>query len=166
MEMDKLVTLLDLCPSNSSHSTNLRLLCQVAFLSLKGAAMDSCMNRYANLCKLKVEMSMHHAYDKSWKTMGDISSMIHGYSWGFKQLFWGFNQNFSRVLKIGFSKGRFANCIISFHCSDFAGGAWGKLFLGNNGNKTLVFILVFNCPFSQSSEHTSSNTLDFPTVYI
>ena len=23
--------------------------------------------------------------------------MIHGYSWGFKQLFWGFNQNFSRV---------------------------------------------------------------------
>ena len=74
MEMDKLVTLLDLCPSNSSHSTNLRLLCQVAFLSLKGAAMDSCMNRYANLCKLKVEMSMHHAYDKSWKTMGDISN--------------------------------------------------------------------------------------------
>ena len=72
--MDKLVTLLDLCPSNSSHSTNLRLLCQVAFLSLKGAAMDSCMNRYANLCKLKVEMSMHHAYDKSWKTMGDIST--------------------------------------------------------------------------------------------
>ena len=71
--MDKLVTLLDLCPSSSSHSTNLRLFCQVAFLSLKGAAMDSCMNGYANWCKLKVDMSMHHAYDKSWKTMGDIS---------------------------------------------------------------------------------------------
>ena len=37
--------------------------------------MDSCMNRYANWCKLKVEMSMHHAYDKSWKTMGDISNI-------------------------------------------------------------------------------------------
>ena len=65
--MDKLVTLLDLCPSSSSHSTNLRPFCQVAFLSLKGAAMDSCMNGYANWCKLKVDMSMHHAYDKSWK---------------------------------------------------------------------------------------------------
>ena len=72
--MDKLFTLLDLCPSSSSHSTNLRLLCQVAFLSLKGAAMDSCMNGYANWCKLKVDMSMHHAYDKSLKTMGDIST--------------------------------------------------------------------------------------------
>ena len=65
--MDKLVTLLDLCPSSSSHSTNLRPFCQVAFLSLKGAAMDSSMNGYANWCKLKVDMSMHHAYDKSWK---------------------------------------------------------------------------------------------------
>ena len=49
--------------------------------------MDSCMNRYANWCKLKVEMSMHHAYDKSWKTMGDISNYnvqtwdVMGHSW-------------------------------------------------------------------------------------
>ena len=39
-------------------------------------------------------------------------------------------------------------------------------FLGTTVTKPLVSILVFNCPFSQSSEHTSSNTLDFPTVYI